>query len=88
MPESDKLIFSPHARFLALHQTPARAEYRLVMSRPDIQTALVHAYADMAARGANREQLDGAQIFINIFQNFSEAPQKPQTLPVKSLQAL
>ncbi len=89
MPEpTDKLILSPHARFLAQHQTPARAEYRAVMTRPDVQSAFIHAFAEMAARGANREQLDGAHIFINIFQNFSEPPQKAVTYPDKSLKVL
>ncbi len=88
MPEpSDRLILSPHARFLAQHQTPQRAEYRAVMTRPDVQAAFIHAFAEMAARGATREQLDGAHIFINIFQNFSETPPKQSQYPVKALQS-
>ena len=89
MPEpTDRLILSPHQRFLALHPTPARAEYRQVMMRPDVQSAFVHAFAEMAAKGASRDELNGAQMFINVFQNFSETLPKQAQYPVKSLQAL
>lgn len=87
MSENDRLILSPHARFLGLTQSPARAELRAVMTRPDVQSALIHAYAEMAVKGATRDQLDGAQIFINIFQNFSDPPATQKPLPQKSLQS-
>lgn len=88
MPESDKLIFSPKDRWLELNKQPARAAFRQLMLNPAIQDALVAAYAEMASNVAvSRENLNGAQLFIHTFQNFSEPTDRPKAFPVKSLQS-
>ncbi len=88
MPDSDKLIFSPKDRWLEVNKQPARAAYRQIMLNPVVQDALIAAYAELAARGASRDNLDGAVLFIQIFQNFSEPNEKGKGFPNKSLQAL
>lgn len=88
MPEqSDVLIFSPHQRFLAVTGAPERAEFRRMILTPHMQHAFPMAFAHMAACGASREELTGAQKFIELFQNFSEKNQIAPKPPEKALQS-
>lgn len=83
---SDRIVFSPKAMFLRRNKDSAT--YRELMASSIIQEAARDALAEMAWRGCPREQLQGANLFIDMFMNMSEPEQTGMDVPQRSLKAL
>ncbi len=83
--QDDRIHFEPQVRFSRAAQGDGATAFRQIMMRADIQTATIHAIAEMTRIGSTREELNGALLFIEMFQNFADPAPKTPTLPQKNL---
>lgn len=80
------LTLSPKEQFQTAHKPDAEEFAKVIAASRPISVALTHALAEMAMRGAAREEMHGARMFISIFLNMGEKEEKKTILPPKHLE--